>query len=72
VVMCPAGLGPENDFSGEVQQQVYVTDPTSRQTGCSIRTIIASVQLENKNSGRGSQGACHKDEMIGGKPPVVK
>jgi hypothetical protein len=28
--------------------------------------------LENKNSGRGSQGVCHQDEMIGGKPPVGK
>jgi hypothetical protein len=25
-----------------------------------------------KNSGRESQGACHQDELIGGKPPVVK
>jgi hypothetical protein len=30
-----------------------------------------SVQLENKNSGRGSQGPCCQDELIGGKPPVV-
>jgi hypothetical protein len=27
---------------------------------------------EIKVTGRESQGACHKDEMIGGKPPVVK
>jgi hypothetical protein len=40
--------------------------------GCYMRTITASVQLENKNSGRGSQGACRQDELIGGKPPVVK
>jgi hypothetical protein len=25
-----------------------------------------------KNTGRESQGACRKDELIGGKPPVVK
>jgi hypothetical protein len=25
-----------------------------------------------KNVGRGSQGACCQDELIGGKPPVVK
>jgi hypothetical protein len=37
-----------------------------------VRTITASVQLENKNSGRESQGACCQDELIGGKPPVVK
>jgi hypothetical protein len=33
---------------------------------------MASVQLENKITGRGSQGACRQDELIGGKPPVVK
>jgi hypothetical protein len=35
-------------------------------------TLIASGQLENKKSGRESQGACRQDELIGGKPPVVK
>jgi hypothetical protein len=40
--------------------------------GCYIRTVTASVQLENKNSGRGTQGACRQDELLGGKPPVVK
>jgi hypothetical protein len=39
--------------------------------GIFARTITASVQLENKNSGRGSQGACRQDELIDGKPPVV-
>jgi hypothetical protein len=33
--------------------------------------MIASVQTEKK-SGRESQGARRQDEMIGGKPPVVK
>jgi hypothetical protein len=33
----------------------------------------ASVQLEKKTiSGRESQGACRQDELIGGKPTVVK
>jgi hypothetical protein len=36
------------------------------------KDITASVQLENKNSGRESQGACHQEELIGGKPLVVK
>jgi hypothetical protein len=31
----------------------------------------ASVQLK-KNAGRESQGACRQNELIGGKPPVVK
>jgi hypothetical protein len=59
VVIGPVGLGPENDCAGEDQQQLYTTDPFSRQRGCYIRTITASVQLENKITGRESQGACH-------------
>jgi hypothetical protein len=31
----------------------------------------ASIQLR-KNDGRESQVACRQDELIGGKPPVVK
>jgi hypothetical protein len=47
-------------------------DPSSRQRGCYIRTITASVQLENKITGRGSKGTCRRDELIGGKLLVVK
>jgi hypothetical protein len=35
-------------------------------------TITARVQLENKIAGRESQGAGRRDELIGGKPLVVK
>jgi hypothetical protein len=31
----------------------------------------ASIQLK-RITGRQSQGACHQDELIGGKPPVAK
>jgi hypothetical protein len=48
------------------------TSPTSCQRGCYIKTITASVQLENKITGRESQWACRQVELIGGKPPVVK
>jgi hypothetical protein len=34
--------------------------------------MAASVQLEYKITGCESQGACRQDELIGGKPPVVK
>jgi hypothetical protein len=34
--------------------------------------MIAGVQLKKKNSGRESQGAHRQDELIGGKPQVVK
>jgi hypothetical protein len=36
------------------------------------RTRTASVQLENKITGRESQVACHQDELIGGEPSVIK
>jgi hypothetical protein len=36
------------------------------------KDLNASVQLENKITGRESQGACRQNVMIGGKPPVVK
>jgi hypothetical protein len=70
--MSPPGLRPENDCAGEDQQLLSTTDPSSRQRECYIRTITASVQLENKITGRETQGACRQDELIGGKPPVVK
>jgi hypothetical protein len=35
-------------------------------------TMTASVQLGKKISGRASEGAWHQDQLIGGKPPVVK
>jgi hypothetical protein len=36
-----------------------------------LQESTAGVQLKKK-SGRGSQGARRQDELIGGKPPVVK
>jgi hypothetical protein len=36
------------------------------------KDYTASVQLENKITGRQSQGVCRQDEIIGGKPPIVK
>jgi hypothetical protein len=35
-------------------------------------TITASVQLENEVTGRESREAGSQDELISGKPPVVK
>jgi hypothetical protein len=55
----------------EGQAYSQETNPSSRQRGCYIRTIIASVQSE-KISGRGSEGAWRQAELLGGKPPVVK
>jgi hypothetical protein len=71
MVMSLTGLGPENDCIGEGQQQLQTTDPSSRERGYYIRAITASVQLK-KIAGLDSQGACLLDELIGGKPPVIK
>jgi hypothetical protein len=72
MIISPSGLGAENDCAGEYQQQFETTDPSSRQRGRYTRTITASVQLENIITGRESQGACRQDELIGGKPTIVK
>jgi hypothetical protein len=48
MVMSPAGLGPEDDYAGEDQQQLKTTDPSPRERGSCRRNITASVQLENK------------------------
>jgi hypothetical protein len=72
VVVGPTGFGPEIECAGEDQQQLQMKDPSSRQRGCYIRTITASVQFKNKIIDRESQGACRQDELIGDKPLVVK
>jgi hypothetical protein len=46
-------------------------DPSSRHTGCYMRTTTASVQLENRITGRESQGVCRQEELIGGKLTVL-
>jgi hypothetical protein len=48
MVTIPAGLGPENDYAGDGQQQLYTTDPSSVQKGCYIKTMNASIQLKRK------------------------
>jgi hypothetical protein len=50
----------------------YKTELSSRQGEYYIKTISENVQLENKVTGRESERACRQNEMIGGKPPVVK
>jgi hypothetical protein len=34
--------------------------------------MAVKVRFQKKNSGRDPQGAWREDELIGGKPPVVK
>jgi hypothetical protein len=72
VFMNAAGLGPENDCAGETSSDCKLQIHPVRQRGCYMRTMTTSVQLENKMTGRVSQGACCQDELMGGKPPVVK
>jgi hypothetical protein len=45
MVVSPTGLGTENEYAGEGQQQLQMTDPYSHQRECYIRTMTAGVQL---------------------------
>jgi hypothetical protein len=72
MVVRPTGLGPENECAGEGQQQLQITDTSSRQRRFYTRTMTAGVQLRKQISDRESQGARRHDELIGGIPPVVK
>jgi hypothetical protein len=71
VISC-ARLVPENDCAGEGQQQLYKTDPSSRQRGCYTRAMTASVQWNKKLASREFKRAWRQDKLIGGKPQVVK
>jgi hypothetical protein len=66
---CPLASTRRAASSEDSSTTQYYT--SSRQTGCYIRTMTSGIQLR-KHSGRESQGARHQDELIGGKPPVVK
>jgi hypothetical protein len=46
MAMSPTGLGPENDCAGEDQQQLKITDPSSRQRG---RPKSTNPQLSDNN-----------------------
>jgi hypothetical protein len=63
MVISPAGLEPENDRTGEGQQEL-----SSSQRGCYIRAMTARVQL--KMADRESQYAWCQDELIKVKPTV--
>jgi hypothetical protein len=71
MVASSTGLGPENECAGESQQQLSMTDPSSRQRGF-YNDYDHRSSIEKQISGRESQGARRQDELIGGKPPVVK
>jgi hypothetical protein len=71
MVASPKGLGHENESAGKDQQQLKMTDPSASQRGYYLRTMTAGVQLRKK-SGLESKKARRQDELIGGKPPVVK
>jgi hypothetical protein len=45
MVVNAAGLGPENDFVGEGQQQLQTTNLSSGQRGYYIMTMTVSVQV---------------------------
>jgi hypothetical protein len=47
MVMSPAGLGLENDFSGEIQTQLKETELSSRQKGC---PTLTNLHLSDNNT----------------------
>jgi hypothetical protein len=49
MVVSPTILGFENECAGEGQQQIQMTDQSSRQRGCYIRTMTAGVQSRKEN-----------------------
>jgi hypothetical protein len=58
MVMSPAGLGCETGCVDKGQQQLHVTDPTSRKTGRPIlKTKVRkdNFQSQERKIGRGSQ-----------------
>jgi hypothetical protein len=67
----PRPLGPATIF----YCLMYETgEATEKRTNISIVTarLYKRPCIGKKISGRGPQGALHQDELIGGKPPVVK
>jgi hypothetical protein len=70
--MGPAGLGPENVCAGKSQQQLYTTEPILSSKRMLHNDYERKCSVEKKATGRESQGSCSQDELIGGKPPVVK
>jgi hypothetical protein len=48
MVVSLRGLGSINEYAGEGQQQLQMTDPSSRQIACYIRTMAAGVQFRKK------------------------
>jgi hypothetical protein len=46
--------------------------PVFSSEGIYIKTMTTNNHSKKKITGRESQGACREDELIGGKPPVIK
>jgi hypothetical protein len=71
MVANPKGLGSENDFAGEDQQQLQTTDPSSRQGGRYIRTMTSSIQMKTILA-VSLKGLGAKTNWPAEKPSVVK
>jgi hypothetical protein len=73
MVVSLTGLGSENEYAGEGQQKLQMTDPSSRQRGCYIRTMTVGVQLRKKHIVAMSlKESWRQEKLIGGKQSVVK
>jgi hypothetical protein len=75
-VMCNEGQLPvkyrRESHGTRIRKWMCWRGPAAIVNDTPIRTVTASVQLENKITGRESQGAYRWDELIGGISPVVK
>jgi hypothetical protein len=72
MVMIPTGLGSENDCAGEDQPEIVNDRPILSSERMLNRIYDRKCSVEKKNTGRESQGDCRQDELICGKPPVIK
>jgi hypothetical protein len=68
--MSPVGVGPENDCDGK--GAAIINDGLILSDERMLRKDYDRKRSAEKSTGRESHGACRQDELIGGKPPVVK
>jgi hypothetical protein len=66
VVMSPTGLGPGMTALDRTSSNCKRQTHSLSSERMLLRTTTASVRLENKITGRESQGTCRQDKLIGG------
>jgi hypothetical protein len=64
MVMSPVELGPENDCAGEGPAAIVTYKPIPSSERILHKEYDRKCTVEEKITGRESQGACRKDELI--------